>query len=346
MLRDMARAGAAGTAFSIIGPPPLGPSFPGCDFVAVAPNRLVSALAGRRHAYARAVRAALRRQAPHIVQVHNRPALAFSLARALAPVPVVLALHNHAEAMRGGRSAAERQALAESLGAVVCISDHVRERFLDGLPAPLAAKVVTIHRGLCLATLPPPLPPAARRREILYVGRPSAEKGADMFVRAAALALPSLPGWSARMIGGAWSGARPAETPFVAALRGLAAAAGVELAGFRPNDEALAAMAEAAIVVLPSRWAEPFARVALEALACGAALVASPRGGIPEAAGEAALYADPDDPAALAEAIRRVATDEALRADLHRRALAQAARFPMAATAAAYAALRERLLTR
>lgn len=280
---------------------------------------------------------------PDVVQVHNRPALALSVARALAPVPVILALHNHADAMRGGRSAAERRALAETLGAVVCISDHVRERFLDGVPPQLADKVVTIHRGLRLGALPPPA--VARRREFLFVGRLNAEKGADMFVRAAALALPSLPGWSARMIGGSWFGAGAPETPFVAALRGLAAAAGVELAGFLPNDAVLDAMAEAAIVVLPSRWAEPFARVALEALACGAALIASARGGIPEAAGDAALYADPDDPAALAEAIRRVAADDALRVAMRERALAQAARFPMAATAAAYASLRARLVT-
>jgi glycosyltransferase involved in cell wall biosynthesis len=344
MLRDMARAGPADTVFSIIGPPPLGTPFAGCRFTAAAPNRLVSALAGRRLAYARAVLSALRREAPDIVQVHNRPALARALARALSPVPVILSLHNHADTMRGGRSPGQRRALAEALGTVVCISEHVRGRFLDGLPDRLAGKVVTIHRGLCLGTLPQPLPPAARRREILYVGRLNAEKGADVFVRAAALALPSLPGWSARMIGGAWFGADAPQTPFVAALRGAAAVAGVELAGFLPNDEALAAMAEAAIVVLPSRWSEPFARVALEALACGAALVASPRGGIPEAAGEAALYADPDDPASLAEAMCRVAAEDGLHEDLHRRALAQAARFPMAATAAAYAALRERLL--
>lgn len=287
MLRDLAIEGACGDSLTILGPEPRGAAFAGCGFRAVVPSALVAAIAGRRHAYLRAVVAAVRRDVPDVVQVHNRPALALSVARALAPVPVILALHNHADAMRGGRSAAERRALAETLGAVVCISDHVRERFLDGVPPQLADKVVTIHRGLRLGALPPPA--VARRREFLFVGRLNAEKGADMFVRAAALALPSLPGWSARMIGGSWFGAGAPETPFVAALRGLAAAAGVELAGFLPNDAVLDAMAEAAIVVLPSRWAEPFARVALEALACGAALIASARGGIPEAAGDAAL---------------------------------------------------------
>ena len=346
MVRDLAREAVPGWSLEVLGRHPRDVPFGGVAFQGVAPGRLPRLLFGSRGAYARAVREALRRTAPDVVQVHNRPRLALQLAAALAPTPVLLALHNHADTMPDGRSAADRTRLAARLGAIVCISDHVRERFVEGLSADAAAKAVTIHRGLRLPTLPPARPPAARRREILYVGRLNAEKGADHFVAACARALPHLPGWTARMIGSAWFGHDAKETPFVAALRPAAAEAGVTLAGFLPNDETLAAMAEAAIVVLPSRWPEPFARVALEALACGAALVASPRGGIPEAAGLAALYADPDDTAALAAAILRVAKDEALRAMLHERALAQAARFSMTATAEAYAALRERVLTR
>jgi glycosyltransferase involved in cell wall biosynthesis len=346
MLRDLAREGTAHAPLAIFGQDPHEPPFAGCDFHAIRRNRLAALLLGRRAAYARALRDALRAHAPDIVQVHNRPALARDLAASLAPVPVILALHNHADTMPAGRSAPERRLLAQHLAAIVCISDHVRERFLHGVPPELATRVVTIRRGLSPAALPAPAPPAARRREILFVGRLNAEKGADAFVAAAARALPALPGWSARMIGAAWYGTASKETPFVAALRPAAAAAGVALAGFLPNDATLAAMAEAAIVVLPSRWAEPFARVALEALACGAVLVASPRGGIPEAAGDAALYADPDDADALGEAIRRAATDDALRARLHAAGLARAAGLTIGDTARAYAALRERILGR
>ena len=71
-------------------------------------------------------------------------------------------------------------------------------------------------------------------------------------------------------------------------------------------------MARAAIVVVPSRWPEPFGLTALEAMACGAALLCSPRGGLPEAAGDAAQTIDPDDPAAMAAATcRRRCTDPA-----------------------------------
>ena len=79
--------------------------------------------------------------------------------------------------------------------------------------------------------------------------------------------------------------------------------------GYRPHADVLAAMARAAIVVVPSRWQEPFGLTALEAMACGAALVCSPRGGLPEVGGDAALYADPDDPPAVAEAIVALARE-------------------------------------
>ena len=62
-------------------------------------------------------------------------------------------------------------------------------------------------------------------------------------------------------------------------------------------------MSRAAIVVVPSRWPEPFGLTALEALACGAALAYAPRGGLPEIAGPAAIPINPDDIPAFAETL-------------------------------------------
>ena len=194
MLRDMAEEAQPGQALEILGWQPDGPPFAGCGFRPLRASGLRRALFGKHATYSHAVRAALAESHPDIVQVHNRPALALSLARAVAPVPVMLSLHNHADTMPGGRSAAERARLAQRLAAVVCISDHVRGRFLEGLPDRLAGKVVTIHRGLRPQALPAPRPPAERRPEILFVGRLNAEKGADMFVRAYALLRARLAG--------------------------------------------------------------------------------------------------------------------------------------------------------
>ncbi len=95
---------------------------------------------------------------------------------------------------------------------------------------------------------------------------------------------------------------------------------------------------------MPSRWQEPFGLTALEAMACGAALIAAPRGGLPEVAGDAALYVDPDDPAALAEVIERLALTPELRARLAAAGRARARRFGVEPAAARLADLRRELL--
>ena len=53
-----------------------------------------------------------------------------------------------------------------------------------------------------------------------------------------------------------------------------------------PYEKALAVLRRALLVVIPSRWEEPFGRVALEALAHGVPIVASNRGGLPEIVGK------------------------------------------------------------
>ena len=61
----------------------------------------------------------------------------------------------------------------------------------------------------------------------------------------------------------------------------------------------------ATAVVLPSLY-EGFGLPALEALACGAPLLAADASSLPEVTGDAALLLDPRDPAAWTAAMRRV----------------------------------------
>ncbi|MGE0445624.1 MAG: glycosyltransferase family 4 protein [Vicinamibacterales bacterium] len=63
-------------------------------------------------------------------------------------------------------------------------------------------------------------------------------------------------------------------------------------------------------VVLPS-LDEGFGFPALEAMSAGVPLVASTRGSLPEVAGDAGVLVDPEDAAALADALQRIVTDQA-----------------------------------
>lgn len=94
----------------------------------------------------------------------------------------------------------------------------------------------------------------------------------------------------------------------------------------RLDDQDLALAYGAALaVVVPSLY-EGFGLPALEALACGAPLIASNRASLPEVVGQAGLLAEPDPPS-LAQALGRVLADEGLRQGLAQAGPAQAGRF-------------------
>ena len=283
------------------------------DDVAFLPVRLSWLPLGTTRRYAIGAAAALRRLRPALIEVHNRLDLALFLARRFPAVPVLAFLNNDPQGMRGGATPAARTRALARLARIATSSAWLRGRLLEGVPPP-ARDPVVLPNWLDLSLVPPS--PPERDRVILFAGRVVADKGADTFVRACAAALPDLPGWRAEMIGADRFSPDSPDTGFIRALRPLAAAAGIAMLGYRPHEAVLAAMARAAVVVVPSRWPEPFGLTALEAMAAGAALLVSSRGGLGEFTAGAAMTIDPDDPDNLATAMRAIAGDPARRAAL------------------------------
>ena len=74
----------------------------------------------------------------------------------------------------------------------------------------------------------------------------------------------------------------------------------------------------ALMFVYPSRY-EGFGIPPLEALACGAPVIATRTGAIPEYAGDAALLVEPGDVDALRQSMLRLSRDRSLRDDLRTR---------------------------
>lgn len=287
--------------------------------------------------YAAAAARLLAQAAPDLIEVHNRPDVASVLARRFPRIPVCLFLHNDPQGMRGARSPRARRALAGRMR-IVAVSDYLRGRFLEGVGPGIP--VGLLPNCLDLAALPPLRPAEARDRLILFAGRLVADKGADSFVAACAQVLPSLPGWRADMIGADRFHPDAADTSFLTTLRATAGRAGVSLSGYQTHAAVLEAMARAAIVVVPSRWMEPFGLTALEAMGCGAALVSSQRGGLAELVGDAALIIDPDRPETLAAALLRLGRSETDRALLSRAGLVRARAFDLPEARARLQALR------
>jgi glycosyltransferase involved in cell wall biosynthesis len=93
-------------------------------------------------------------------------------------------------------------------------------------------------------------------------------------------------------------------------LPGADAAPGIRALGYIEEALLPGLYAGASAFVLASRY-EGFGLTCLEAMAAGVPVVAAAAGALPETCGDAALLADPDDPAAFATAVLSCLDDEA-----------------------------------
>jgi len=92
-------------------------------------------------------------------------------------------------------------------------------------------------------------------------------------------------------------------------------------------EEALPLFYGAADVFVTDSKLEGFGLPVLEAMACGAPVVCSDAGALPEVAGEAGLLVPPDDPRGFADAIASVLNDAHMRDRMIRQGLAQCRSF-------------------
>ena len=129
------------------------------------------------------------------------------------------------------------------------------------------------------------------------------------------------------------SGARGWDTDALTALDDRPPGGAVRELGYLPVDELRSLLGGAEVVVYPS-LGEGFGLPVLEALACGACVLTTDRLSLPEVAGDAAAYTEPDEDS-LVEALRTLLADADRRTSLRGRAVPRAGRFTWVATAEA-----------
>jgi glycogen(starch) synthase len=149
-----------------------------------------------------------------------------------------------------------------------------------------------------------------RTKDIVFLGRLVSDKGCDLVLRSLSLLRDEGLCPSFSVIG---------DGPEMTGLRGLANDLGLSsqvafLGSIQEGRSREVALHK--IMVVPSRWAEPFGIVALEGIAAGCALVASSRGGLAEAVGPCGLLFPNGDVKAMALAIRDLLTNPRLREQL------------------------------
>ena len=272
---------------------------------------------------ARRLRASLARLAHDGADVLLSPWSAFPPAR----VPVVATVHElpfvRAGPVEGvARAVLHRRRLAKDVAecAAIVVPSEATKADLLTLHPDASPRVRVVRHGFDprpfrAAALARAAGPAEGRRRGVLVGSTHARKGVDVFLGA----LESMRDLDVR-----WTLVGRPSGRFA---RGLSAWENVRVLDPLPTDALAAEVAAASVLVYPSR-SEGFGYPPLEAMAAGVPVVASAAGSIPEVCGDAARLVPPDDPAALAAAVREVLLGAALRARLVAAGAARADAFP------------------
>jgi len=244
-----------------------------------------------------------------------------------APVPTVVTVHDltffdHPEWHERSKVTYFRpmiRAAVSRADAVVCVSAHTAARLRDRLgpdgPVVVVPHGVDHERFRPAAASGPDLEALARHGIVppfvAFAGTIEPRKNLTSLVAAFARVAPAHPGLRLVLAGGDGWGADAVRD----AIAGSGVATRVVRPGYLPDDALVALFRRAAVVAYPSRE-EGFGLNVLEALACGAPLVTSRGSATEEVAGTAALLADPDDEADLADGLRRLLDDPACAARL------------------------------
>lgn len=139
------------------------------------------------------------------------------------------------------------------------------------------------------------LPGVSREKDLVFVGRLVSDKGVDVLLDA--LAHLAEQGLAPRLT---VVGDGPEAPALREQARRLGLADRIDFLGLRADEELVRLLNEHRVLVVPSRYREPFGIVALEGIACGCVVVGSAGGGLPEAIGPCGPTFENGDARALA----------------------------------------------
>ena len=245
------------------------------------------------------------------VMIHNGPA-GIPPARKLCP-NAFLCLWAHNELFRTYRDG-ELRRVVSAADRVICCSRFIADKLLARLPKELGGRIRVVHNGVDPEQFRPGIPHRNDPPVILFVGRMQPVKGADLLIRAAVGLAGEGVQFRVRIVGSKNFSAADPLTAYEQELRRLAEPIRdrVEFQPFTDRAAIAGVYQSADVNVVPSNWDEPFGLTVLEAMACGLPSIVSRRGGIPEAAGDAALYFDPPDIDQLAAQLALLLSESAV----------------------------------
>ena len=228
---------------------------------------------------------------------------------------------------------------ARRAAALIAVSDFTRRELIRLLGVD-PARVHVVHNGLDASFRRfAPADVATWRAErglperyILSVGTLQPRKNLATLLRAYAKLradwdAPEAP--PALVVAG---GAGWGDTDIAARAAAIGIGEHVHVTGYVPAEDLPWLYNGARMLAFPSRY-EGFGLPALEAMACGAPVVASDASSLPEVVGEAGVLVPPEDVGAWAAALATLAQDEARRTEMTERGLERAGAFSWARAA-------------
>ena len=205
---------------------------------------------------------------------------------------------------------------------IIAISEYTKQTLIDRYGTD-PAKVVTVHPAHDEARFTP-LPPHLPETEptFFYPARRWPHKNHRRLLSAFARVVEHFS--DARLV---LTGAPDAgDTAITRQIWEHGLTRSVQFAGRIGDDDLPALYSRATAVVFPSLF-EGFGIPVLEAMATGCPVACSNTTSLPEVAGDAAVYFDPEDATAIADAMIELAKDSALRASLREKGLTRAKQF-------------------
>lgn len=175
------------------------------------------------------------------------------------------------------------------------------------------------------------MPDIHRDKELVFLGRLVSDKGVDVLLKALANLKQINQFPRLTIIGG---GAEEAQLRQQA--RDLHIWESVNFVGVKVGKELAQLLNAHKIMVVPSRWQEPFGIVALEGIACGCVVVGSAGGGLKEAIGSCGLTFANGDSQALTQVLAQLLTQPNLLSQYRQNAASHLADHRKAEIAKAY----------
>ena len=234
------------------------------NYLNITPKNIMKKFLSTTNLYCDKILDYAKKKHPDLIEIHNRPNVLNYLSKKIK-TKFIIYFHNNPQTMNGSKSISERLNILKNVEKIIFVSNWTKNKFFEGIDEKLTTKSRVIYPSVNKIKKF-----KEKDKKILFVGKLNSAKGYDLFRDSIIKILDKFPEWNAYSIGN-----ESRNKPIINHKRH-------EELGYLSHQKVLAFINKCSIVTVPSKWEEPFGRVALEASSRGCATIVSNRGGLPE----------------------------------------------------------------